>query len=186
MARLLVELNTKIYEEPSLKEVFVNPETNLVYKEGDIMKRLKFAETLETIAIENSDALYNGSLTDGFIDDVQNAGGILTKEDLQNYSVLWGEPVKSKLVGGFSVYSVPLPGSGVILNFMLNIINGFIPDLSINSFHRMIESFKYAYAERTKLGDIQFEEHVRPVSSQHFWIKFWEFNKYFFCRFLTI
>lgn len=48
---------------------------------------------------------------------------------------------------------------------MLNILNGFIPDMSIKSLHRIMEAFKYGYAERTQLGDIRFEEHrVKPVS----------------------
>ena len=54
------------------------------------------------------------------------------------------------------VHSVPLPGSGVVLAFILNILKHFeispednIPLLS----HRMTEAFKWAYAQRAKLGD---------------------------------
>lgn len=121
---------------------------------------------MEIIAIEKADALYNGSLTNDFINDIQNFGGIVTKEDLLQYSVIWDKAEKSNLLDGISVYSSPLPGSGVILNFMLNILNGFIPNYSVNSFHRIVESFKYGYAKRTEMGDVLFEKQIQPVS---FW-----------------
>lgn len=153
-----------LFTLPSLSEIFINPVTNSVWKEGDKLKRLQLAKTLEVIAIEKADALYNGSLTNAFINDIQNYGGIVTKEDLLQYSVVWDKAEKSNLLDGISVYSSPLPGSGVILNFMLNILNGFIPNYSVSSFHRIIESFKYGYAKRTDMGDIAFEEQIKPVS----------------------
>ena len=54
------------------------------------------------------------------------------------------------------VHSIPLPGSGIVLAFILKILKHFkispedhIPLLS----HRMTEAFKWAYAKRAKLGD---------------------------------
>lgn len=47
---------------------------------------MKLAETLEAIARDGADALYNGVLTDGFVKDIQSLGGIVTKEDLLNYT----------------------------------------------------------------------------------------------------
>ena len=54
------------------------------------------------------------------------------------------------------LHSTPLPGSGDILAFILNIMQHFetspqdnLPLLS----HRMAEAFKWAYAKRAELGD---------------------------------
>lgn len=164
LSRLLTAREASIKKEPSLSEIFINPVTNSVWKEGDKIKRVKLAKTLEIIAIEKADALYNGSLTNDFIKDIQSYGGIITKEDLLQYEVVWDKAEKSELLDGFTVYSSPLPGSGIILNFMLNILNGFIPNYSVSSFHRIIESFKYGYAKRTEMGDVRFEEQIKPVS----------------------
>ena len=66
-------------------EILIDSRTNSVWKEGDVYKRLKLADTLEVIQKEKADALYNGSLTDVFINDIQELGGIITKEDLAEY-----------------------------------------------------------------------------------------------------
>lgn len=50
------------------------------------MLRLEFANFLEVIAAEGPNALYNGSLTDGFVQDIKNFGGIITKKDLDIYT----------------------------------------------------------------------------------------------------
>lgn len=62
------------------------------------------------------------------------------------------------------LFSAPPPGSGVLLAFILKILDGYNFDKhsldSINNtvltYHRMIEAFKYAYAKRTELGDLNF------------------------------
>ena len=54
------------------------------------------------------------------------------------------------------LHSAPLPGSGDVLAFILNILKRFEisprDDLSLQS-HRMAEAFKWAYAKRAELGD---------------------------------
>ena len=54
------------------------------------------------------------------------------------------------------LHSFPLPGSGDILAFILNIMKQFEispgADLPLLS-HRMVEAFKWAYAKRAELGD---------------------------------
>ena len=47
LARTFRSNAVRLMNEPSLKEIFVNPNTNDVYVEGDKVKRPKLAETLE-------------------------------------------------------------------------------------------------------------------------------------------
>jgi gamma-glutamyltranspeptidase/glutathione hydrolase len=56
-----------------------------VLEEGDRIKRPGLAQTLRVIADEGGSALYNGSLTQMFVDDIQELGGIITLEDMANY-----------------------------------------------------------------------------------------------------
>ena len=62
----------------------------------------------------------------------------------------------SLLLGRHKIHSSPLPGSGAVLAYILNILKHF--DFSPEDdtpllYHRITEAFKWAYAERTKLGD---------------------------------
>lgn len=126
------------------------------------------AKTLEVIAVENAKALYDGSLTEDFINDIQSFGGIITREDLLKYDVTWGAPLEAKLIDDLTLYTVPLPGTGIILTYILNIINGFLPDLSVKSIHRLVEAYKYAYAKRGDLGDndgLEMTELVNNLTS---------------------
>jgi len=63
----------------------INKDTNSVWKEGDKYKRLKLAETLELIRDSDASVLYNGTLTENFVKDIQDLGGIITEEDMNEY-----------------------------------------------------------------------------------------------------
>lgn len=70
---------------------------------------------------------------------------------------VWGEAVQAHLTEGATLYTTPAPSSGPILAFILNIMSGYKGlDYSALSFHRIVESFKYAYAKRSDLGDPEF------------------------------
>lgn len=57
------------------------------------------------------------------------------------------------------MYTQPLPGSGSVLTLILNILDTFLdlnhPEI-IENYQKIIESFKFAYAKRSLLGDSDF------------------------------
>jgi len=63
-----------------------------------------------------------------------------------------------------TLFSTPPPGSGLLLGFILNILDGYnftsesIKDLNstLLTYHRISEAFKFAYARRPELGDGDF------------------------------
>ena len=66
---------------------------------------------------------------------------------------------------------MPLPGSGVLTAYIMNILEGYLPigksgaaDTESLTYHRMAEVFKHAYAQRTKLADPNFEPEVNDVT----------------------
>uniref|UniRef100_A0A1B0D2V9 Gamma-glutamyltransferase n=1 Tax=Phlebotomus papatasi TaxID=29031 RepID=A0A1B0D2V9_PHLPP len=157
LERILSGRASKIYGEPSLREIYINPETNDTWRYGDRIKRPKLAETLEVIAREGANALYNGTLTKAFIQDIQNFGGIVTEQDLLEYRVRWHKPIEAHLKSGYSLYTTNAPTSGPLLAFILNVMDGHMDGLeSPLTWHRVIETFKYAYARRTMMGDPDF------------------------------
>ena len=86
--------------------------------------------------------------------------------------MVWEEPVKMEMLDNLTLYTNPLPGSGVLLAFILNILDGHLPRTSQNGTvdvndplitHRITEAFKFAFAQRTNLGDPAFEPGMKAV-----------------------
>ena len=68
------------------REEFTNSTTGKYFKEGDIIKRKKFANTLTEIGESGSaDILYTGSMGEKIVKEIQELGGIITMEDLNNF-----------------------------------------------------------------------------------------------------
>lgn len=87
----------------------------------------------------------------------------------------WEKPITTKLKNGDMFYSFPPPGSGALLAFILNILDGYnftrdsIDGINntVLTYHRIAEAFKYAYAKRTELGDTQFVN-INSVRSEFY------------------
>ena len=55
------------------------------------------------------------------------------------------------------MHTAPLPGSGILLSFMLNILDRLLPAPNEKvMWQRLAETFKWAYAKRTELEDPSF------------------------------
>lgn len=52
------------------------------------------------------------------------------------------------------MYTTPLPSSGVILAFILRVMDGLYTDRIEVYWHRLAETFKHAYGQRSNLGDL--------------------------------
>lgn len=65
--------------------------------------------------------------------------------------------------GGYSLYTTPLPTSGAVLAFMLNVMEPLYTHHHDIYWQRVIETFKHAYGHRTNLGDIHYEPQVSEV-----------------------
>ncbi len=62
------------------------------------------------------------------------------------------------LLTGHTVYSAPSPAGGPLLLFIINVMGAFdirteeLSQLNL-TYHRLVETFKYGFALRTRLGD---------------------------------
>ena len=130
-----------VKNDPGLSSVFINPETKKLLKTGDVYKHPKLAETLKKIAAGGADTFYTGEVGRELIKDIQEAGGIITMEDLASYRVSWEEPVRGRLPNtDYTVISSPPPASGSVMAAILGIAgqyNPLPPDVNrITSWHR--------------------------------------------------
>ncbi|KOC63307.1 Gamma-glutamyltranspeptidase 1 [Habropoda laboriosa] len=153
LSSYLISKEPLIKAEKSLAEILINPVTNATWKVDDRIKRPRLAKTLQLVATHGPQIFYNGSIGDNLVEEIQAFNGTVTKKDLQNYRVKWAKPIKSK-VGNLTFYTAPPPGSGAILTFIMNVLNGIVPKADHRiMWQTIIETFKWAYARRTELGD---------------------------------
>lgn len=73
------------------------------------------------------------------------------------YRVEIEEAFAVNLTSGHIVHAGPPPGSGIILAFILRILDGMLPapDPGLDA-HRFVEALKFGYGERSHLGDHKF------------------------------
>ncbi|KAH3886704.1 glutathione hydrolase 1 proenzyme-like [Dreissena polymorpha] len=127
-------------------------------KTGDLIVRKELAETLDKIATEGSAVFYSGGIADSIVKELVNAGspGIVTKDDLANYEVQMRSVVKTTYKD-YTVESVPAPGSGPVVLSIMNFMEGYLDLMSdAQSYHLLLEAFKFGYAQRGLLGDPKF------------------------------
>jgi gamma-glutamyltranspeptidase/glutathione hydrolase/leukotriene-C4 hydrolase len=165
-AKILKLFQSKILESKCLREAFVNSLNNQLYETNAIIRRPKLGQTFETIAREGESAFYNGQLTDTIVSEIQSAGGIITKEDLNSYECVVREPLSYKLKNNIEIYSAPGPSCGFMLNFILALLDSFEHEeyaLDVNEtnslfHHRFIEACKYSFGLRGQIGDDSFSD----------------------------
>ncbi|MEK9756248.1 MAG: gamma-glutamyltransferase [Bacteroidota bacterium] len=158
-------------QESALEEklddfIKINGENSLFskkYKEGDTIKIENLAKTLEKIAIEGPDGFYKGEIANSIVSEVNNSGGIISLEDLENYNSVWRDPIKF-MYKDLEVISMPLPSSGgILLGQMLKAIEkyniGEYGHNSVESIQLLVEAERRAYADRSYfMGDPDFNK----------------------------
>jgi gamma-glutamyltranspeptidase/glutathione hydrolase len=130
-------------------------------REGDRLVQADLATTLAAIAEQGPSGFYQGPVAEKLVKAIDDAGGIMTLDDLKSYQAVTRTPVRGTY-RGYDIVSMPLPSSGgIVLLEMLNILEGLpMQDMKQGeapSLHVMIEAMKRAYADRARyLGDPAF------------------------------
>ncbi|KAG9231907.1 putative gamma-glutamyltranspeptidase 1 [Amylocarpus encephaloides] len=125
---------------------------------GDTMTRKRYANTLESIAEKGPDVFYLGALANATIVALQKSNGTMTLTDLANYTIEI-RPTSNITYRGFRLHSGSAPSSGAVVLSALKIVEGY--DMSspaqLNlSTHYLDEAMRFAYGQRTLLGDATF------------------------------
>ncbi|XP_035218824.1 scoloptoxin SSD14-like isoform X2 [Stegodyphus dumicola] len=182
LAKALKKYEKNIQSFEAIRNVFVNNKTGKVFEEHDIMKRPDLAKTLETIANESMSALYGPrtKLSKEFLADLKAAGSIITERDMLKYSPKWRTPIEAQLRDNMTLYAPSPPGSGALLTFMLRVLSGYSDinanvtryrDSTLLTLHRVVETFKFAYARRMEMEDDdskEMEELMKNLTSHEY------------------
>lgn len=128
---------------------------------GDILAQQELASTLKLIAEKGRKGFYEGAVADSIVAEMQRGGGIMTRQDLQNYQAIWRKPVVGNY-RGYEVVTMPPPSSGgIALVQLLKSVEpyplgkwGFNADSTVQL---MVEAERRVYADRAAhLGDPDF------------------------------
>lgn len=153
----LLRFQNTLLRWPSSAKIFA-PEGTIL--QNGVLIQTDLARTLEAIATRGADAFYKGEIARNIAKAVQDAGGVMTPEDLANYRSEMLDVVRGNY-RGYDVLSMPPPSSGgALLIQLLNILEGYNLKDGPNApqtLHLMIESMKRAYADRAEFfGDPAF------------------------------
>ncbi len=146
----------------------------LTWEAGDILVQKDLAETFKRIVKNGRDEFYTGETGQEIVRFMEEAGGIITAEDLANYKIQVRDAVHGTY-RGYDIYSMPPPSSGgVHLVQILNILEEW--DLeqfgrySSRYYHHLTEAMEAAFADRAEyLGDPDFVEvPVKGLTSKEY------------------
>uniref|UniRef100_A0A914RV68 Uncharacterized protein n=1 Tax=Parascaris equorum TaxID=6256 RepID=A0A914RV68_PAREQ len=87
MEQLLQYKRESILNEPTMMHAFMNPLTNDLYKEGDLLRNMELAQTLRRLAISSDPVklFYRGDIAREVDNEMIEHGGFLKKVDLAAY-----------------------------------------------------------------------------------------------------
>lgn len=77
-------------------------------------KRPQLAKVLRDVAQHGPDVLYTGAYAEGLAKDIQDAGGIITVEDLATADAIVNDAVRGHAMG-VDLITAPPPSSGITL-----------------------------------------------------------------------
>ncbi|XP_045313347.1 glutathione hydrolase 5 proenzyme isoform X2 [Leopardus geoffroyi] len=153
----------------SLRQLFFNGTEPL--KAQDPFPWPALAATLETVATEGAEVFYTGTLGRTLLEDIANQGSQLTLQDLAEFQPEVVDALAMPLED-YTLYSPPPPAGGAILSFILNVLKGFNfssesvarPERSVNLYHHLVETLKFAGGQRWRLWDPRSHPDIQNAS----------------------
>ena len=137
-------------------------------KLGDTITRKRYADTLETIGQFGADAFYTGAIANATINALRKQNGTMTLADLKNYTAAIRKPA-AITYKGYKLQSCAAPAGGVVALAALKIFecydNGDPAKINLTT-HHLDESMRWAYGERTLLGDPSFQSNISAYEAK--------------------
>ena len=141
------------------------------WEAGDTLFQPELAATLKRIQQNGMKGFYEGETARLIVEEMKRGGGMITEEDLKNYTAVVRKPVVFNYKG-FKVIGMPMPSSGgLLMQQMMKMIED--KEIAKMGFHSkeavqlMTEVERRAYADRAEfMGDKDFVKvPVKTLSS---------------------
>ena len=166
LARSLKNAQREMQKYPASVAQFTK--NGVFYEPGETLKQPDLAKTLDRIASQGPAGFYQGETALLLEKEMLAHGGLITREDMQNYAAKKRVPVKGTYRGYEVISMPPISSGGVAIIEMLNVLEGYdiakMGSGSADAIHLMAEAMKRAYADRARyLGDPDFN-HDMPLA----------------------
>ena len=136
----------RLFETPHAREAYLLEDR--APRTGEMMRLPRLGETFETVAAEGADAVYEGTIAEAIASEVQEAGGLLSVDDLALFEPAPVEP-ESVDYHGVELFELPPNTQGRIALETLAIAEAAGIDQtsfgSVSYTHTLIEAMKLAF-----------------------------------------
>jgi gamma-glutamyltranspeptidase/glutathione hydrolase len=134
---------------------------DIEWEENDILIQEDLSKTLERIRDKKRDGFYSGITADYIISEMNAGNGIISYEDLNNYSSIWRKPIVGEYKNHKIISMGPPSSGGIALLQLLHgaekLDVGSYEHNSLNYINTIAEIESRVYADRaTYLGDPDF------------------------------
>ena len=138
---------------------------------GQEVRLPRLGRTLEAVAEEGADVVYEGHIAEAIADEIQSKGGFMTVDDLTAFEVEWPDPV-STTYNGAEVFELPPNNQGLLALEALNIAEeldaGAAGYDSPERVHRFAEAMKLAFVDGHRhVTDPDYED-IPPLDSKDY------------------
>lgn len=120
-------------------------------QEGDTLFQFDLANTFKLIAKDGAASFYQGAIAESISQQMKEADSFLSKQDLQENTAEWWEPLKYNY-RGYEVYTASLPANSFPALVNLGVMQQFpsqdFPHNSVDYLHRFAEMTKESYKAR--------------------------------------
>ena len=147
---------------------------NIEWKMGDTLIQTDLSNTLKRIRDKGAAGFYEGETAKLIVEEMKRGGGIISYEDLKNYTAKFRQPHVFDYKG-YTIIGMPMPSSGgLLVNQMMKMIeNKNIAAMGFQSpqaVQLMAEAERRAFADRAVyMGDADFYKvPVKILSSEKY------------------
>nr|WP_294992609.1 gamma-glutamyltransferase [uncultured Sediminibacterium sp.] len=144
------------------------------WKAGDTLYQKELAATLKRMQKDGAQGFYGGETAKLIVEEMQRGKGIITYDDLKNYTAKLREPIRFDYRGHHIISFSPPSSGGILIAQMLKMLEKYPVNAygfqTAKSVQLMIEAERRAYADRAEhLGDPDFwDVPVDSLISEHY------------------
>jgi len=128
------------------------------WKAGDTLYQPELAATILRIQQKGKAGFYEGETADLIVKEMKNSKGVISLEDLKNYTPKFRKPIEFDYRGHHIISFAPPSSGGILIAQMMQMIAPYpVSVMGANSFESvslMVEAQRRAYADRAEhMGD---------------------------------